>query len=47
MIKLLAAWNAQVPLVQTAVALHVFGVEQGQCPPGTFRHASPRRRRNP
>ena len=40
MIKLTAAWNAQVPQVQNAVALHVFGVEQGQCPPGTFRRAS-------
>ena len=39
MITLTTVWNAKVPLEQTDVALHVFGVQEGQCPPGTFRLA--------
>lgn len=36
MILLTPVWNSKVPEVQRKVALHVFGVEEGQCPPGTF-----------
>ncbi len=39
MVTLTTVWNAKVPLEQTEVALHVFGVQEGQCPPGTFRLA--------
>ena len=31
-----AAWNAVLGGSQNETALHMFGVEEGQCPPGTF-----------
>lgn len=35
------AWNALLQGPPNVTAVHIFGVRPGQCPPGTFRCASP------
>ena len=35
-LRLTSLWRAAVPRVQNATAVHLFGVPQGQCPPGTY-----------
>ena len=41
MIQFGKGWNARALGNQDGVALHVFGVQPGQCPPGTFRWVLP------
>ena len=35
-LRLTSLWRAAVPRVQNDTAVHLFGVPQGQCPPGTY-----------